>query len=130
METRGISACLANGSVTYPERDDLSEQIQWNEHPKFKGVYLKHLVRGVDTKGKLSCHLVRIDPNSALEDHSHEGQWELHEVLEGEGRFILGARETLYYPGRMSVIPKGMAHKVSAGRTGLVLLAKFFPALL
>jgi len=130
METREISACLANGSVTYPERDDATGQIQWNEHPKFKGVYLKHLVRGADTQGKLSCHLVRINPNSALEDHSHEEQWELHEVMEGEGKFILGQRETLYYPGRMGIIPKGMTHKVTAGRTGLVLLAKFFPALL
>ena len=130
MQNREITACLANGSVTYSERDDSTGQIPWNEHPKFKGVYLKHLVRGADTQGKLSCHLVRMDPNSALEDHIHEDQWELHEVIEGEGKFVLGARETLYYPGRMGIIPKGLTHKVAAGRTGLVLLAKFFPALL
>jgi quercetin dioxygenase-like cupin family protein len=130
MEAIEILESFANGSITYSERDDSTGQIQWNEHPKFKGVCLKHLIKGVDTQGKLSCHLVRIDPNSVLEDHSHADQWELHEVIAGEGRFVLGARETLYYPGRIGMIPKGMTHKVTAGRTGLVLLAKFFPALL
>jgi mannose-6-phosphate isomerase-like protein (cupin superfamily) len=130
METSEISACMANGSITYVGRDDQAGSFQWNEHPKFRGVYLKHLIRGADTEGRLSCHLVRIDPNSLLEQHIHEDQWELHEVIEGEGSFILETKETQYYPGRMGMIPKGTSHKVIAGKKGLVLLAKFFPALL
>lgn len=130
MEASEISAFMANGSITYPDRDDLAGRIEWSEHPKFKGVYLKHLIRGADTDGKLSCHLVRIDPGSILEEHVHENQWELHEVIEGEGSFILGTKETAYHPGRIVIIPKEMKHKVIAGKSGLVLLAKFFPALL
>jgi mannose-6-phosphate isomerase-like protein (cupin superfamily) len=130
METREISACMGNGSITYPDRDDQAADIQWNEHPKFKGVFLKHLIKGVDTSGLLSCHLVQIGPNAVLEEHIHEDQWELHEVIEGEGSFILGTKDTPYHPGRMGVIPKGTTHKVIAGKNGLVLLAKFFPALL
>lgn len=130
METKEISTCMANGTITYIDRDDQTGQIQWNEHPKFKGVYLKHLIRGQDTDGKLSCHLVRIDPDSILEEHIHENQWELHEIIEGEGKFILGTKETTYYPGHMSMIPKGLEHKVIAGKSGLFLLAKFCPALL
>jgi quercetin dioxygenase-like cupin family protein len=128
METRGISASMANGAVTYVDRDDQTGQIPWNAHPKFKGVSLKHLITGQDTNGKLSCHLVRLDPNSVLEEHVHERQLELHEVIEGEGSFILGDRETAYHLGCMAVIPEGMRHKVIAGKGGLVLLAKFCPA--
>jgi quercetin dioxygenase-like cupin family protein len=130
MEVTGISTCMANGSITYPEREDQARNLQWNEHPKFKGVYLKHLIGAADTEGRLSCHLVRIDPESVLEEHIHEGQWELHEVIEGEGSFILGAKQTTYRPGCMGIIPKGTSHKVIAGKSGLVLLAKFFPALM
>jgi mannose-6-phosphate isomerase-like protein (cupin superfamily) len=130
VDTREISACMANGSVTHMARDDQAGSIPWNEHPKFRGVYLKHLIKGSDTEGQLSCHLVRIDPNSVLEQHVHEDQWELHEVIEGEGSFVLGSKEAPYFPGRMGIIPKGTNHKVIAGENGLVLLAKFFPALL
>jgi quercetin dioxygenase-like cupin family protein len=129
MKTEEISSCMADGSITYSDRDEQSGRIQWNEHPKFQGVYLKHLIRGEDTAGKLSCHLVKLDPDSVLEEHIHEDQWELHEVLEGKGDFTLAGRRTAYYPGRMGVIPKGMIHRVKAGADGLVLLAKFFPAL-
>ena len=130
METREITACMANGSTTYRDRDDATGEIPWNQHPKFKGVYLKHIIKGADTDGMLSCNLVRIDPNAMLEEHVHENQWELHEVLEGEGTFFLESKETPYHPGRMGIIPKGTTHKVIAGKSGLVLLSKFFPALM
>jgi quercetin dioxygenase-like cupin family protein len=130
METTEISTSMANGAITYVDRDDQTGRLEWDEHPKFKGVSLKHLVRGKDTGGRLSCHMVRIDPDSVLDEHIHESQLELHEVIEGEGSFSLGSKETVYYPGRMSVIPQGIKHKVVAGKNGLVLLAKFCPPLL
>jgi mannose-6-phosphate isomerase-like protein (cupin superfamily) len=126
METREIMA----GYITFIDRDVPVEGILWNAHPKFRGVFLKHLIKGTDTGGMLSCHMVRIDPNAIREDHVHENQWELHEVIEGEGSLILESKEEPYYPGRMGIIPKGVSHKVIAGKNGLVLLAKFFPALL
>jgi mannose-6-phosphate isomerase-like protein (cupin superfamily) len=130
METREITACMTNGSITYRDREDAIENIPWNQHPKFKGVFLKHIIKGADTDGMLSCHIVKIDPDAVLEDHVHENQWELHEIIEGEGRFILESKETLYHPGRMGIIPKATKHKVIAGKSGLVLFAKFFPALI
>jgi quercetin dioxygenase-like cupin family protein len=130
METKESMAYMTKGSITFMDRDDAVEEILWSPHPKFKGVNMKHLIKGIDTDGMLSCHMVRIDPDAILEDHSHENQWELHEVIEGEGKFILESKEALYYPGRMGMIPKGVSHKVIAGKNGLVLLAKFFPALL
>jgi quercetin dioxygenase-like cupin family protein len=130
METKDMVSCMANGTTTYLDREDAAGEIPWNQHPKFKGVYLKHLIKGADTEGKLSCHMVRIDPDAILEEHIHENQWELHEVIAGEGKFVLDEKETPYNPGRMGMIPQGIMHKVVAGKSGLVLLAKFFPALI
>jgi quercetin dioxygenase-like cupin family protein len=130
MGTKEIVTFMENGSTTYIDRDKATGEIPWNEHPKFKGVFLKHIIQGIDTDGMLSCHMVKIDPNAILEDHAHENQWELHEVIEGEGIFFLESKETLYHPGRMGIIPKGTNHKVIAGENGLILLAKFFPALI
>lgn len=100
----------------------------WMPHPKFAGVWLKHLVRGADTDGGLSCHLVRLEPGACLESHVHEGQWELHEVVSGSGTAGLDGREATYAPGCLAVIPRGAPHAVQAGDAGLVLFAKFFPA--
>lgn len=130
MDRRGIMVRLAEGNITFPNRSEAIESLPWNEHPRFKGVFLKHLIRGADTEGKLSCHIVRIDPCCVLEEHVHENQWELHEVMEGEGVLLAYNCETSYYPGQMAMMPKGTAHKVAAGEGGLVMLAKFFPALL
>lgn len=130
METKELTACITNGSTTYMDRDEERERILWNEHPKFRGVFLKNIIKGADTGGMLSSHIVKIDPKAVLEEHIHENQWELHEVIEGEGSFVLGSKETIYRPGHMGVIPKGTKHSVVAGENGLILLAKFFPALM
>jgi len=130
MEPKEIFACLANGTIIYLDRENQAGNIAWIEHPKFTGVYLKHLIKGSDTNGQLSCHLVNLDPQAVLEEHVHEKQWELHEVITGEGSFQLNDKHTLYHPGCMAIIPQGAKHKVVAGKDGLLLLAKFFPALL
>lgn len=127
---KSITSCIESGSATCIDREYDSGDIPWNEHPKFKGVYLKHLIRGTDTNGMLSSHMVRIDPDAVLEEHVHDAQWELHEVIEGEGMLMLDESEAPYHPGHMAVIPKGVKHRVVAGSSGMVMLAKFFPALL
>lgn len=104
--------------------------LAWKDHPAFAGVRLRHLVTAADTDGALSCHIVRLDPGASLASHVHDGQWELHEVVSGTGAAGLGDRSLDYVPGVSVVIPRGVAHGVTAGEAGLCLLAKFFPALL
>ncbi len=128
METGEVVRYFSEGSVTFIDREGRTPDVPWSVHPKFEGVWLKHLVKGVDTDGLLSCSMVRLDPGASLEYHVHDGQWELHEVIDGEGVFFMDSRETRYYPGRMAVIPRGTRHRVVAGDKGLVLCAKFFPA--
>ncbi len=128
MEPGSLAAHLANGTLNTLAQAECVSNRPWTPHPKFAGVYLKLLVAGADTDNRLSCHIVKIDPGAALSEHVHAGQWELHEVIEGEGVARLAEREFPYHPGQMTVIPQGISHQVVAGENGLVLLAKFFPA--
>lgn len=121
--------CFESGRVALPTSAYSCTEKDWNAHPRFAGVYLKHLVSGEHTGQALSCHLVRIEPGAMLEQHTHDPQWELHEVLEGSGRMRMEGRDIPYTPGAISVIPKGCPHEVHAGENGLIMLAKFFPPL-
>jgi len=105
------------------------DTLKWNPHPTFKGVYLKHLITGKDTDGKLSCHIVKIDPDCILDTHIHDGKIELHEVAGGRGTMYLDKQEFSYSTGRICLIPANTPHKVVAGKDGLYLFAKFTPAL-
>jgi mannose-6-phosphate isomerase-like protein (cupin superfamily) len=104
--------------------------IQWNEHATFKGVYLKHILCGADTDNKFSCHLVRIDPGCEIGEHIHAGKWETHEVISGEGQCTIDNKRVDYMPGVLTAIPDSVKHKVIANEKGLLLFAKFVPALL
>lgn len=129
METKKFAANIANGTVHHYDHSDNISGVEWTKHPGFRGVYLKHIIRGADTEGLFSSHLVRIDPGCCLEKHCHENQLELHEVIEGDGSCQLSEHSFEYHLGKMAVIPKGINHRVQAGGQGLILLAKFFPAL-
>ena len=126
-----IESMLTQGRAVHTRTGSRpAADIPWTAHPVFAGVTLKHLVTGADTDGALSCHLVRLEPGAKLASHVHDGQWELHEVVAGSGRAGLGDAAADYLPGVAAVIPRGLAHEVTAGESGLCLYAKFFPALL
>jgi quercetin dioxygenase-like cupin family protein len=130
MEDREFAECIANGIITHCEKDEEIGKIKWDSHPKFTGVFLKHLLKGADTAGMLSCHVVKVEPGCMLDEHVHPGEWELHEVIRGEGQGCLGTKQIQYHSGSVVIIPQNTKHKVVAGRSGLILLAKFFPAMM
>ncbi len=130
MNPNEMTAPLANGTLFFSNRAEEVEKMPWIPHPKFKGAFLKHLVKGIDNDGHASCHLVRVDPGCQLDDHIHAKEWEYHHILEGDGTGYLDGREMAYGPGKLAVIPQGMNHKVVAGSQGILLLATFLPALI
>lgn len=130
MENNRISTEILGGTIHFIDHAINIADIEWEKHPKFKGVYLKNIIKSTDTGSLFSSHLVKIDPDCCLEKHCHENQMELHEVVEGDGVCYLIDNAVNYHPGKMAVIPKGENHMVQAGKNGLFLLAKFFPAVL
>ncbi|HOJ78159.1 MAG TPA: cupin domain-containing protein [Bacillota bacterium] len=118
-----------SGNVNLENQTVKIGSLAWQEHPKFKGVSLKTLVKGEATNGLVSCHLVRILPGHEIGEHLHEGRIELHEIVAGAGNCILGGQTIRYQPGEVTVIPADLIHRVVAGEPGLIILAKFLPAL-
>ena len=89
MGQDNIFETFNNGLVIFPSKNIDVSALPWYEHPAFKGVYLKDLVRGDDTKGAFSCHVVKIKKGSEVGEHSHSSQWEFNEALEGNGTFVI-----------------------------------------
>lgn len=125
-----IGSIFENGSIISLQGTIQSEAVEYTPHAKFKGVALKHLVRGEQTGGLLSCHLVKADPFCSLETHCHPEHLEIHQVISGTGECSLGDALTDYAPGTLGVIPQNIPHRVTAGAEPLYILAIFSPALL
>ncbi|HPA63715.1 MAG TPA: cupin domain-containing protein [Spirochaetota bacterium] len=107
----------------------MNENDSWNPHPSFDGVYMRNLITSKDSGGKISCHIVRLEPGAELKPHMHEGKSETHEVLAGSGIFNLAGSDYSYEKGVAAFIPEDTIHSVKAGNDGIILLAKFVPPL-
>lgn len=118
-----------NGSLRLPKSTAEFADIAWAKHPAFDGVELKHIVSAKDTAGQFSYHLVRIAPGKSILNHIHETQLETHEVIAGSGVCINDGASIPYEPGVISMMPASIPHEVNAGADGLLLFAKFMPAL-
>lgn len=129
MVETGITGLFEESKIIYPAREVDAKETKWYEHPAFKGVFLKDLVRRVDTGCQFSCHIVKIEKGCEVGSHSHEIQWEFNEAIEGNGIFILGDKEIPFTPGFSFVTPPGLEHTVMADGMDVYLLAKFVPAL-
>lgn len=83
---------ILSEKIYFTDKQVDTDTLQWYAHPSFKGVYLKHLIVGNNTEGKLSCHVVKIDPNCELPVHLHDGKIEIHEVIGGYGTMYLDGK--------------------------------------
>jgi quercetin dioxygenase-like cupin family protein len=72
---------------------------------------------------------VRIAPGKEIGTHTHPAQWETHELIKGTGICVDNGVRLAYAPGTISIFPAGLAHSVHADEEGLLLFAKFIPAL-
>lgn len=118
-----------NGSLFLDGKTIELGSLCWNPHAKYEGVELKHLITSKDTNGVFSYHLVRITSFKKIEGHSHKTQLETHEVVDGSGVCNTQGQALSYQAGNIAVLPVGIEHEVIAGNEGLLLFAKFIPAL-
>lgn len=125
-----IGKVFESGAVCGIDFETESTNIDYVPHKVFKGVYLKHLVKGNTTNNQISSHLVKVEPFCTLDAHTHQEQYEIHEVIFGDGDCQIAENKIDYKSGTVGVIPPNTEHKVVAGKDGLFILAKFTPALL
>lgn len=124
-----IGMYFENGKVSTISEIINSESTIFSPHPKFQGVYLKNLVTGDMTDNKVSCHLVKVESFCTLDNHVHENNLEIHEVISGDATCFIGENEVTYTAGTVGIIPENILHKIKAGANGIYILAKFIPAL-
>ncbi len=105
------------------------QDIEWDKHPRFEGVFTKNIFTGKDSSNCISAMMVKIEPDCEIGNHIHQGKAELHEIISGSGFGTVGGDKIEYKPGIISLIPADINHSVKAGAAGLMLLAKFTPAL-
>lgn len=74
--------------------------------------------------------MVKIEPFCELDNHVHNNNLEIHEVIYGHGKCQIDNNQVDYCLGTVGLIPSNTKHKVTAGKDGLYILAKFSPALL
>jgi quercetin dioxygenase-like cupin family protein len=125
-----LFAAFEQGELALPGRRVAFLEREWQQHTRFAGVALKHLLAGSDTGGAFSYHLVRIEPGCAIGKHVHATQHETHEVIAGGGACRNKDEDITYRAGVVSLIEPGASHSVTAGGEGLLLFAKFIPPLL
>ncbi len=121
---------FSSGNIIQESNSKTAGSLAWIPHPSNEGVNLKHLITGDETEGRFSAHLVKLDAGAEIGKHVHENHWELHEIAGGEGSCTLGMKIISYEPGDINVLPENIEHRVQAGENGLLILAKFIPALL
>lgn len=119
-----------NGALKLPKTEIQFRDLKWNPHAAFEGVELKHLITSEQTDGQFSYHLVKIASNKRIGLHIHADQLETHEVIAGSGICINNDVKLEYRTGVITILPKAIKHEVIAGDEGLLLFAKFIPALL
>jgi quercetin dioxygenase-like cupin family protein len=124
-----VMKTVLEGKVCVSSGAAMVESLPWNNHPKFMGVALKHLLTAADTDGKFSSHIVRVQAGCEIGEHIHPGKWELHEVLQGQGTCLIDGKVVEYEPGTSAAIPSDLPHSVRAHGEDLYLMAKFVPAL-
>jgi len=129
MMNNEVFKAFNTGVLRLPQSMKPFSDIPWSKHPVFEGVELKHILTSKDTGGAFSYHLVRIAPDKSIRTHIHETQLETHEVISGSGECVNAGITLEYEAGTVSIFPAGVPHEVHAGKAGLYLFAKFFPAL-
>ena len=121
---------LSEGKIVYTDKELNVTDLEWNPHPSFKGVFLKHLVKGDSSEGKFSCHLIRITDGFEIGEHVHDGKWEFINIVGGTGKGELAGQKFVCELGVSMVVPENVKHRIAADNGDVYLLAKFVPALL
>jgi quercetin dioxygenase-like cupin family protein len=129
MMITGFEEKLSAGKVNHLSKETATAGVAWSAHPRFPGVFMKNIVPGAETGNLFSQHLVRVEAGCEIGRHTHAGKWELHNVIAGNGRCVLGDKAIPYAAGEITVLPADVEHVVTAQGADLFILATFVPAL-
>ena len=106
----------------------MSRFIDWREHQGAQALklYKSTLFEGEHVMVGLNC----LEPEQTQRTHAHEGADKFYFVLEGRGRFNVGAEEREASAGTLVIAPAGIEHGVTnTGDERLSLLVAIAPGI-
>jgi quercetin dioxygenase-like cupin family protein len=104
-----------------------AEQATWQEHPRFKGIFINKLLTSADND-LANVNRVRVPPGGLIGIHTHPTQVETIFVLAGASHLTLGRTSTPFVKGQIVAVPAGLEHSLhNPGETDVELLTVFTP---
>jgi quercetin dioxygenase-like cupin family protein len=110
------------------EQLTVSHFVDWREHrgSQAEKFYKRTLWQGEHVMVGLNC----LEPGQTQRAHAHEGADKFYFVLEGRGRFTVGAEEQDAEAGALVIAPAGVTHAVTnTGDELLSLLVAIAPGI-
>ena len=98
-------------------------KIRLAAHAKFQADRMAKIALATTPRAQLDLYC--LEPGQSQKVHSHDDQDKVYVVLEGRGRFTLGAEEHTLQPGEALVAAAGAPHGVSNDSGARLLLLVF-----
>jgi quercetin dioxygenase-like cupin family protein len=95
-------------------------KIRLRDHARFSPEKMVRTTLGATPRVHLD--LYALEPGQAQRVHTHDAQDKVYVVLEGRGRFTVGATEETLEPGEAIVAAAGAPHGVSNDSSARLLL--------
>jgi quercetin dioxygenase-like cupin family protein len=93
------------------------------EHAKFQADKMAKVALATTPRAQLDLYC--LEPGQSQKVHSHDDQDKVYVVLEGRGRFTLGAEQQALEPGEALVARAGVPHGVANDSAGRLLVLVF-----
>jgi mannose-6-phosphate isomerase-like protein (cupin superfamily) len=87
------------------------KKIRFRDHARYAPDKMAKIALGATARVHLD--LYALEPGQAQKVHTHDDQDKVYVVLEGRGRFTVGAEEEPLEAGEAVVAPAGTAHGVA-----------------
>ena len=85
--------------------------IRFRDHVRFSPDKMAKIA--LDATARVHLDLYALEPGQVQKVHTHDDQDKVYVVLEGRGRFTVGAEEATLEAGEAVVAPAGAAHGVA-----------------
>ena len=100
---------------------------EWQEHPRFAGIYMKGLLTSADNP-YASANVVRVPPGGVIGRHTHPQQVETVWIIRGDAVLTLNQTDMPMPAGQIVAIPMNLEHALrNDGETMVELLTFFTP---
>lgn len=98
---------------------------EWQEHPRFAGIYMKGLLTSADNP-YASANVVQVPPGGVIGRHRHEQQVETVWIIRGDAILTLDQTDVPMCAGQIVAIPINLEHALRNNGVTIVELLTFF----